>query len=252
MLFRSGEGGGLNGGVAYGSVFEPRHFGSGSKVRGGGIIHLNVKEVLTLHGLVTANGGSSTTGGASGGSILIRAGSLQGHGLIQCHGGDGKYLAGGGSGGRVAVYAADQSEFMGKITAYGGCTGPCGAAGTIFTKKMVFGLSENATIVDNNGQTTEAKTKIMHEFQKSYTMRILRIINNARLEISPIEEARMNIVIEQLQGDRSGIFYVRSNQTLSLGASKAVTTRPFLFPWAIIVDEGAELHLSPKLFITRY
>ena len=247
-----GQGGGLQGGAAYGSVFDPRHYGSGNTVRGGGIIHLNVKTTLTLYGHVKSNGGSGAAGGASGGSVLVYAETLQGHGTIQCNGGNGKHLVGGGSGGRIAVYAADQVGFAGEMTAYGGCIGPCGAAGTVFTQKIVVGLPQNTTIVDNNGQITEAKTKIMHEKKQSYTMRMLKLVKGARLEVASVQNAEMKIAIQQLEGDGSGSFYVHANQTLSLGASKAVTTRPFIFPWAVIVDEGAELLLSPKLFITRY
>ena len=246
-----GKGAGAKGGDAYGSVFEPSHYGSGNSGRGGGIVLLNVSQTLTLHGTVTAGGAGDASGGASGGSVLLYAGTLNGHGQIQANGGSGLGASGGGSGGRIALYITDKSSFTGRVTAYGGCGGSCGAAGTVFIREYVIGLPLNTTIVDNGERVTEAKTMIMHEHKQSYTMRMLKLVNGARLEVASVPNVVMKIEIRQLEGDRTGSFHVHANQTLTLGVGKAVSLRPFVFPWAMTVDNGAVLNLSPRLFITQ-
>ena len=246
-----GEGGGPQGGASYGSVFVPQHYGSGKSSRGGGIIYMSIEGILDLYGTISANGADHSSGGASGGSVLLRAGTLTGHGSIVSNGGAGLGSTAGGSGGRVALYIRDKSPFTGTVTAYGGCGSACGAAGTIFIREYVVGLPLNSTIVDNGNRQTEANTIVMHEQKVSYTMRLLKLVNGARLEVAKVPNAEMKIAIQNLEGDGSGSLHVHRNQTLTLGAGKAVTTRPFMFPWAMIVDEGATLNLAPVLFITR-
>ena len=246
-----GEGGGSQGGASYGSVFEPQHYGSGNSARGGGIIFVNINEKLTLYGTINANGADHSSGGASGGSVLLRARTLSGHGEIVSNGGNGLGAAAGGSGGRIALYVTDKSPFTGTVTTFGGCGSTCGAAGTIFIREYVVGLPLNSTIVDNGKRQTKANTIVMHEKKVSYTMRLLKLVNGARLEVATVPNAEMKIAIQNLDGDGSGSLHVHRNQTLTLGAGKAVTTRPFVFPWAMIVDEGATLNLAPVLFITR-
>lgn len=244
-----GQGGGKNGGSAYGSVFNPQRYGSGLNSRGGGIIYITVKQTLSVHGHIECNGETHSSGGGSGGSLQIRAMSLEGHGNITANGGHGG-TSGGGSGGRIAVYVT-KNAFKGTILAYGGIGQDHGAAGTIFVREIITGLKLNTTIVDNNKRVTDAKTKIMHEQQVSYTIRLLRLVKSARLEIASVNMAKMKIDILQMNGDNSGSLYVRNNQTLSLSASKAVSSGPFIFPWALIVKKGGTLNLAPKLLITR-
>ena len=246
-----GQGSGAGGGDAYGSVFQPSHYGSGNGVRGGGVVILNVSQTLTLHGSVSADGANDSRGGSSGGSVLLNAGVLAGHGTIQAMGGEGLHSSHGGSGGRIALYVTDKSLFTGTVLAYGGCGGDCGAAGTVFMREYAVGLPLNTTIVDNGARTTTAKTMIMHEQQVSYTIRRLRLVSGGRLEIASVPGVVMKIHIQLLDGDRTGSLSLHANQTLTLGVGKAVSERPFVFPWAMTVDSGAILNLSPKLFITQ-
>lgn len=246
-----GRGGGGQGGESYGSVFEPQHYGSGNNARGGGVIFLNIKGGFTLYGSVSANGANDSRGGASGGSILVHAGTLSGHGEVLSNGGEGLSNSAGGSGGRIALYITDRTSFKGVLTTYGGCGTTCAAAGTIFIREYVVGLPQNSTVIDNGDRKTEANTIIMHEMKISYTMRLLKLVNGARLEVATVPNVEMKIAIQNLEGDGSGSFHVHHNQTLTLGAGKAVSSRPFMFPWAMIVDEGATLNLDPVLFITR-
>lgn len=246
-----GEGGGLGGGKAYGSVFEPRYFGSGNTVRGGGIVHIVVKDTFVLDGLVHSNGQSNNYGGASGGSILIKVNTLKGHGEIQTSGGNADMTSGGGSGGRIALYIANFRPFQGLVSSFGGGGGRYGAPGTVFIREFIVGVQRNTTIVDNNKHATSSKTKIMHGSKTSYIIGKLRLVDGATLEIATISNAQMDIKVNELDGDGSGKLHIRPNQTVTLSASKAVTPKPFMFPWAMVVEEGASLKLSPRVLITQ-
>ena len=76
----------------------------------------------------------------SGGGIYVSVTTLQGSGQITAAGGSGDY--GGGGGGRVAVYAADYSQFdLASIQALGGTvshsSGQPGGAGTVYVVQGV-------------------------------------------------------------------------------------------------------------------
>ena len=117
-------------GLAYSDIYEPDEFGSAggggqnNGGRGGGRIWINVTNTFDIDGLVSANGAKGSTvdgyvgGGGSGGSIWIYTDVIKGYGSIESNGGDGSYYyyrnphsgavtergAGGGSGGRIALY----------------------------------------------------------------------------------------------------------------------------------------------------
>lgn len=114
------------GGVAtYGSATLPLDLGSGggicctSYTGGGGAIRLVIAETLLNAGVISADGGSSS----SGGSIYITAHAVDGSGTIHANGGNYAVSAiyhGQGGGGRIAVYT-ETSSFSGTISALGGC-----------------------------------------------------------------------------------------------------------------------------------
>jgi len=104
------------GGGVYGQFAAPTLPGSGgggllgSGGAGGGVIKLEVGQMLLCNGVVSANGanGVEGRGGGSGGSVWIKAGTLAGAGRIESNGGEGGrslYTGGGGGGGRIAVEA---------------------------------------------------------------------------------------------------------------------------------------------------
>ena len=94
-------------------------------------------ETLVLDGRLAAMVRSGDYGGGSGGGIYVSVTTLQGSGQITAAGGSGDY--GGGGGGRVAVYAADYSQFdLASIQALGGtvshANGQPGGAGTVYLR----------------------------------------------------------------------------------------------------------------------
>lgn len=107
----------------YGSATEPDTFGSGSMhvtintSRGGGVVRLIVSDTFTNNGLVSANGGESS----SGGSVYITSNNLLGSGTFSANGGR-AYCSGtchgAGGGGRVALHYITNS-FTGSATSSG-------------------------------------------------------------------------------------------------------------------------------------
>jgi uncharacterized repeat protein (TIGR01451 family) len=126
----------------YGSSMYPTDLGSGgggygSGGAGGGMIYIEINNMLTINGSLSANGenAGSWCGGGSGGSIYIKAGQFSGEGTILANGGQagaggsGNNPSGGG-GGRIAIHF-NENLFNGSITALGGLGVPNGNPGTI-------------------------------------------------------------------------------------------------------------------------
>jgi RHS repeat-associated protein len=161
----TGTGGG---GAAYGSVTEPIHLGSaggnGDGANGsgaGGAIKLVVSGTLTLNGIISANGtGSVGRGGAgSGGSIWLLTDTLAGTGIVQVNGGvntigGGSTRAGGGAGGRIAVYYTTSTFSLdaAHLQAYGGDGVGIGGPGTVYMRAS-GGDARGSILVDNNSQS---------------------------------------------------------------------------------------------------
>lgn len=155
----NGGGGGANGGAGgtgsgsspqtavYASSTAPYLLGSGggggwggaggSGARGGGRIGFFISGILTVNGTMTANAGSASGigGGGSGGSVLVKAGTLNGVGTIAASGSNGSAAAadsgGGGGGGGVAVYYTTLGSFtLSNISAAGGLHAAGGGVAT--------------------------------------------------------------------------------------------------------------------------
>ena len=148
----SGRSGGSYGGVGgvgssgqpnrtYGNPLNPDEPGAGGgtdlgNAVGGGLARITAGSIL-LDGGVLAHGGSAfdyyNRSGASGGGLLISAGSLQGQGTIAANGGGGWNDGASGGGGRIALYVWDTiSVPRSNIVALGGQTGlNAGQTGTV-------------------------------------------------------------------------------------------------------------------------
>ena len=164
-------------GLAYNNIYEPIEFGSagGGSLggRGGGRIWLNVTDTFHVDGVVSANGGNGATdvtshlvsGGGSAGSIWIHCQTIVGYGNIQATGGHGSSypttgnsvsVAGGGAGGRIALYFHENRTFSAfRHLASGGLAGAecdsCepGGPGTVFIVHLRH--NHRTLIIDNDG-----------------------------------------------------------------------------------------------------
>lgn len=133
----------MNPAPSYGCATQPEYPGSGASGPGGGALFLRVSGTATLDGAISADGRRPTRGspdrfqGGAGGSIYVRAASIDGKGILSANGGSG-YDSGGG--GRIALVAtatpAPPEDGFGalRLTARPGtpATQRMGAAGTVF------------------------------------------------------------------------------------------------------------------------
>ncbi|MEO6728802.1 MAG: LamG-like jellyroll fold domain-containing protein [Candidatus Dojkabacteria bacterium] len=171
-----GLGGG--GGTAYDSVYEPSQMGSGSSgpLAAGGAIKLTVSGLTQIEGTITANGAGGSgchQGGASGGSIWINTNVLKGAGVFRTNGGNGVCNAGGGAGGRIAIYYTTNGDGLGggnpfaltsqtNIQSHGGPGDWCGlacnaGAGTIYVEHKGVDISHQGRLyVDNANSVASA------------------------------------------------------------------------------------------------
>lgn len=136
------------GGIPYGSVYKPTHFGSGGGNgqgrggSGGGLLHWRVGQQIELDGLISVQGTNSTglnSGGGSGGSVLIECTNFTGYGEINSQGGDGQGLGSGGAGGRISILIRFKHKFAGSYKTYGGFGKSVAAAGTVYVEETARG-----------------------------------------------------------------------------------------------------------------
>ncbi len=163
------------GGPAYGNPITPLELGSGGAGgdcsnspggKGGGLIFINVTNVMNISGNITADGertadtvcgeaGAYSGGGGAGGSVFITAGTLAGSGSITAAGGfagGNSSQGGGGGGGRIAVYYS-ASSYNGIVSALGGSGFAGGGNGTNFTTSSVtvnLALNQSSAIQGRN------------------------------------------------------------------------------------------------------
>ncbi|MFH1047741.1 MAG: Ig-like domain-containing protein [Patescibacteria group bacterium] len=146
----TGTGVGGTGGTFYGSELSPIDLGSGGgKVSttvggsGGGQVRLDAgaSGTITVDGTISANGSEAVaigTGGGSGGSVYLTAGTFAGGGIIRVNGGIGQGTTGGcGAGGRIA-HSSEVASFSGAMTATGACAGEGVRAGNDGTVNSVL------------------------------------------------------------------------------------------------------------------
>jgi hypothetical protein len=173
-----GMGGGGSGGDTYGSATTPVTFGSGgSGGAGGGAIKLTVSGNLINNGTISANGVSTTYGGA-GGSIWIAfpaAGTWTGSGSITASSGTSSSR---GAGGRVSI-TGFSGEVPANPTAYN-VTAGLGSNGTVFLKSST--QTSGALLISNNG-VAPAADKYAKTNIADLSLDSLTVQNNGMLEI---------------------------------------------------------------------
>ena len=133
----------------YGSISEPTDLGCGGEKEndnkhGGGAVYLDVAETLTVNGPIYSRSNEPTPGQGgstgSGGSILIRCGTLAGVSTLSTDFAPPSVNGSSwtGPGGRIAVHqrtATDWSSFKGTMTSLGSSSATCpGGPGTVFRK----------------------------------------------------------------------------------------------------------------------
>jgi hypothetical protein len=187
----------------YGPVDQPTALGSGggggAAGSGGGAIKLNVTNILTIDGRVSANGtkGANDYAGGSGGSVWLVCGSLAGDGVISADGADyGGSYAGGGGGGRIALqWGSGNRTFTGTIRAAGGYgyRGEYGWPGTIHVPEGLWDELWNATYPVNGDIALSPGT---------YDITTLRVTDDAILSCQGDEQN--DLIVDNADGTFDG------------------------------------------------
>ena len=217
----------------YGSLYLPNEFGTDGCAyqspggTAGGKFVLTIGQAFHLDGTLNTrgqSGGPSTSGGGSGGSILLTAAVFTGNGVLDISGGDGKgdnsHNAGGGSGGRIAIYVNSQIRYFGQYLATGGTAGDikkdlsleAGGPGTVYIQEIVNQVPHNRLILDNkyrpfNHYITLNESRNSYEFDEVHLTKkaSLHMINNSK---------QLNLTIHKILGDGTGLIHMHSNQFL--------------------------------------
>ncbi|WAR26297.1 TENX-like protein [Mya arenaria] len=230
----------------YGSATNPTDYGSGtSDAYGGGVLSITVSGTAELDGTLTVNGhGSTSTGGASGGSIYIEATTLQGHGKLSANGGESNATdGGGGGGGRIAIIATTLTSFLGSITAYGGKgVGSAGAAGTIYKEYQQSGGAQFKTVtINNNDELSESYTHV------SSITSITDLIVNGYGQVK--FDGNATITIDKISGDYTGTLTIGDGQTYTIATSYG-TLSPYALMCKVLIEDGGMATLPSKILLT--
>ncbi|KAK3724602.1 hypothetical protein QZH41_005193 [Actinostola sp. cb2023] len=258
----------VNGGVPYGSIYRPLHFGSGGGNgqgrggSGGGMLHWKIGQEIELDGLITLRGMNGTgvnSGGGSGGSILIECTNITGYGEINVQGGDGNGQGSGGSGGRIAVHIRFRHKYAGKSIAYGGFGKSVAAAGTVYVEETARGpqyallkynkVTNTSQIVathrymevDSSNRKTKLYTLLLESEHVLYELEELFLTRDSNLLVRhPPGAANVTVIVHRFLGDGTGRIHIRKDQIIYVEVIESETneTAP---PCNFLVDEDAEI-----------
>ena len=229
-------------GVTYGSEIEPIHLGSGGAGlnHGGGAIRIVVSDTFTNDGIISSNGGDSS----SGGSIYVTANNIVGSGIFRANGGR-LYQAGHfkspGGGGRVALYY-QTSSFSGIIEAKGGCgdygnggicaqNGTAGVFDTLNNDLYLNGyawqfLQKDGPFSFNNIFITNS-IKVISENNVSITANKILINNSASFTLG--DNNILNVLTIALDGSSILTFSgseIMTTNILNINGNSTVTVTP--------------------------
>ena len=236
----TGDWGGSHGGYAYGgnitrihgSIREPVDLGSHGKndvEYGGGAVYLDVAGTLTVQSGSTISACGSTgkkSPAGSGGSVLLKVGTLAGAGTITASSGNAASYSGGG--GRLAVHqrtASDWSAFAGgKLYALGGKNHACaGGPGTVYKKlpgqeygDLIITGNDKAFTATDQGSCAISTNVVDH----ALPFDSVTLSNNARLQLGAGVTLRVAQTFDsssgwmQAQDATAGIAFVGTNECM--------------------------------------
>jgi hypothetical protein len=192
--------------------------------RGGSAVKI-VSDNLLLNGHIDMNGGAVNYAGGAGGSAWLVVKKISGRGSVTANGGRYHYSwrYGGGSGGRIALYAEDIEDFTGRLKAcagFGSSSYGHGSPGTVY--KFINSTVERL-IFDNCGYFSDHYSMIMHNadgYRRNNTkwkLQILQITNGARIRIGDENsyDNSLTITDDIVTSNLNHHFLVSSNNTLT-------------------------------------
>ena len=276
------------GGDPYNSVFKPGNGttyptmeyagsgggnGGGTGGTGGGFLVWEVGSLLEMNGILSLNGAdgkSNNAGGGSGGSLLITALNMTGHGSVLVAGGNGVGIGGGGAGGRIGVHCEWRYSYGGKYHNYGGDGGGsnsstcAGAAGTTFVQENTrpieyrakkydpvynmtyFDVDHKYVHTDNILKYSPAATIIMENYKYNYVFNETELTGSSRLMIyHPSNATRVDVDIHRFIGDKTGILIIQKDQHVVVEITQAILNKTEA-PCGFDLRAGGEIYLPAE------
>ena len=222
--------------------------------------------------MITARGskGALQSGGGSGGSILIEAFNMSGHGEANVNGGDGLSGGGGGSGGRIGIHVDFANKYGGTFRAVGGKADTkvrAGGAGTVYKyesdrgpqyRELKYDPDGNFTgfkpehskvKVDNEGRKTDSPAVIMENRTLFYEFDEMQIEGRSHVVFYHPQKARnMTVIAHEVTGDKTGVIKMTSRQRLFVFVVES--THTYLdVPCGFYIDEYAEVVFPTKVIL---
>ena len=239
---------------------------------GGGCVHWIAKNHFHLDGLISAKGtsGASYSGGGSGGSILIEAFNMSGHGEANVNGGDGLSGGGGGSGGRIGIHVDFANKYGGTFRAVGGqgnTKARAGGAGTVYKyesqrgpqyREIKYNPEGNFTgfepehskvKVDNEGRETESPAVIMENDTLFYEFDEMQVEGRSHVVFyHPRGALNVTVVAHEVTGDKTGVIKMTSRQRLFVFVVES--THTYLdVPCGFYIDDYAEVVFPTEVIL---
>ena len=240
--------------------------------KGGGSLHWVTKTSLHLDGLITAKGttNSPQAGGGSGGSILIEALNMSGHGEINVNGGNGISGGSGGAAGRIGIHVDFKNKYGGKFSAVGGLgntVAQTGGAGTVYKydsrrgpqyREIKYNPEGNITgfkpehskvKVDNEGRRTNSPAVIMENRTLFYEFDEMQVEGQSHVVFyHPKGAWNVTAVAHEVTGDKSGVIKITSRQQFFVFIVQS--THTYLdVPCGFYVDDDAEVVFPTEVIL---
>lgn len=221
---------------------------------------------------------SSYRGGGSGGSIIITAYNMSGHGVLDVSGGNGyNNNGGGGSGGRMAIEITYDNKYGGDYNTQGGNSGSTssdqkskytGASGTVYKyesnsgpqyRERKYNPLLNRTmvepehimlVVNNSIHNTIQPTVIMNNTnQYTYEFDVLQIEGYSYVWLHQASTTRVtNMKVKELTGNKKGYLVSRAHQRFQIHYVES--THAYLdAPCGFVVEKGSEVVLPDQMIV---
>lgn len=238
---------------------------------------MEIGRTVFFDGIVTSQGGNATipsSGGGSGGSILLKAFNFSGHGRLDASGGNGHTKAAGGSGGRIAVHIGFKNTFSGQYLCHGGRGGHLtdpklsdGGPGTVYKyesnrgpqyRELKYDPRLNATVIkpehsklliENSDLKTDNFALVMENDTIYYEFDEVQVEGHSYVHFyHPKNAKNVTILIHELTGNRKGFVRIQNRQQAII--QFVPTTHTYLnSPAGLHVDEGGEVVFPDTLVV---
>lgn len=156
--------------------------------------------------------------------------------------------AGGGSGGRIAIYATE-NLYRGTYQAFGGSSvsGAYGGPGTVFLQDIRSKRPFKQLRIDNLMRSIKDPVTIDEANLTNHDFSQVHLFGRAAINMA-VRKERTTLKMSRLFGDRTGILHSRANQTFYLEASATEhsVSKPAV---NLRIDENAEMVFGASLYV---